>query len=136
MIFYAGHGEQEGKSFYLLPQDVDVARLAATGISGEVLKQHLGEMPGKILLLLDACHSGAIGKVVNEMARDLADEDCGVVVMLRRPGQGEGRRERWPRLLLPGDDRGVAGPGTEELGATAASISIIWSSTSSTACRR
>jgi WD40 repeat protein len=87
VIFYAGHGEQDGKSFYLLPQDVDVKDLKKTGISGDELKQALTDMPGKVLLLLDACHSGAIGKVVNEMARDLADDDCGVVVMCAALGK-------------------------------------------------
>jgi hypothetical protein len=41
----------------------------------------LADLPGRVVLLLDACHSGAIGKVINDMARDLADEDCGVVVL-------------------------------------------------------
>jgi uncharacterized caspase-like protein len=41
----------------------------------------LAGVPGKVLLLLDACHSGAIGKAVNDVAHDLADEDCGVVVL-------------------------------------------------------
>jgi uncharacterized caspase-like protein len=82
VIFYAGHGEADArKQFFLLPQDVDVGNLAATGVSGEVLKQHLADLPGKVLLLLDACHSGAIGRVVNDLARDLAGEDSGVVVM-------------------------------------------------------
>jgi hypothetical protein len=81
VVFYAGHGAQDDRSFYLLPQDVNLKDLQKTGISGEELKQRLAELPGKVLLLLDACHSGAIGKVINEMARDLADEDCGVVVL-------------------------------------------------------
>ncbi len=82
VIFYAGHGEKDSRgSFYLLPQDVDVGNLSATGVSGEVLKQHLADLPGKVLLLLDACHSGAIGRVVNDLARDLAGDDSGVVVM-------------------------------------------------------
>jgi WD40 repeat protein len=81
VVFYAGHGEQDGKSFYLLPQDVNVKNLKDTGISGEKLKERLADLPGKVLLLLDACHSGAVGKAINDIARDLADEDCGVVVM-------------------------------------------------------
>jgi hypothetical protein len=87
VVFYAGHGEQEDKGFYLLPHDVDVKDLKNTGISGETLKEHLAGLPGKVLLLLDACHSGAIGKVINEMARDLADDDCGVVVMCAALGK-------------------------------------------------
>jgi WD40 repeat protein len=84
VVFFAGHGEKDDKGrFYLLPQDVDVQDLAQTAISGEVLKQHLADLPGRVLLLLDACHSGAIGlgAGISDLARNLADEDCGVVVM-------------------------------------------------------
>jgi WD40 repeat protein len=82
VVFYAGHGDTDAKGrFYLLPQDVDVGKLADTGVSGDVLKQHLADLPGKVVLLLDACHSGSIGRVVNDLARDLAGDDSGVVVM-------------------------------------------------------
>jgi hypothetical protein len=83
VVFYAGHGDKDEKGrFYLLPQDVDVQKLAQTAVSGDVLKQNLADLPGRVLLLLDACHSGAVGRgVISDLARDLADEDCGVVVM-------------------------------------------------------
>jgi WD40 repeat protein len=82
VIFYAGHGEIQGDSFYLLPQDVDAANLAGTGVSGETLKVHLADLQGRrVLLLLDACHSGKIGNVISDLARNLSDEDCGVVVL-------------------------------------------------------
>lgn len=88
VIFYAGHGERDAKgNFFLLPQDVDSTNLAATGISGETLKQHLAGVRGKVLLLLDACHSGAIGRELLDLARNLADEDCGVVVMCAALGK-------------------------------------------------
>jgi WD40 repeat protein len=81
VVFYAGHGEKDAGGFYLLPQDVDVGRLADTGISGEELKRRLADLPGKVLLLLDACHSGAIGRLINDLARELAEDESGVVVM-------------------------------------------------------
>src|SRR5207247_1974591 len=46
---------------------------------------------GRVLLLLDACHSGAIGKLVNDLARDLADDDCGVVVLCAALGREQAR---------------------------------------------
>jgi WD40 repeat protein len=87
VVFYAGHGETEEKSFYLLPQNVRLKELKKSGISGEELKQHLAELPGRVLLLLDACHSGAVGKVINDLARDLADDECGVIVMCAALGK-------------------------------------------------
>ncbi len=84
-VFYAGHGDTDDRGqFYLLPQDVDVGKLAATGISGDVLKQHLADLPGKVVLFLDACHSG--GRKANELMRDLAGDDSGVVVMCAAMG--------------------------------------------------
>src|SRR5262249_10626077 len=80
-VFYAGHGVQERRSFYLLPQDVEVKALKKTAISGDELKQQLAGLRGKVLLLLDACHSGAVGRAISELARGLADDDCGVVVL-------------------------------------------------------
>lgn len=82
VIYYAGHGERDARgNFYLLPQDVNLMDLEKTGISGKELKDRLAGLPGKVLLLLDACHSGAVGKVISELTRDLAGEDCGVVVL-------------------------------------------------------
>jgi WD40 repeat protein len=90
VVFFAGHGETEGKSFYLLPQDVRVGNLGKTAVSADELKRQLASLPGRVVLFLDACHSGALGKAVldlardkavHDLARDLSDEDCGVVVM-------------------------------------------------------
>ncbi len=131
VIFYAGHGESDAKKqFYLLPQDVDVRNLPATAVSGEVLKEHLADLPGKVLLLLDACHSG--GRQANNLARDLAGDDTGVVVMCaalgtRRPARptatasSAGRSSRLWRARRP------------RTCGTAACTSTTWSSTSPTA---
>jgi WD40 repeat protein len=89
VIFFAGHGHKDGKSgeFYLVPQDVTVSDLARTSVSGAEIRQKLVGVPGKVLVLLDACHSGAIGgsrpaaALTSELRRALAADDCGVVVM-------------------------------------------------------
>jgi hypothetical protein len=94
VIFYAGHGEREDKSFYLLPQDARLRDLKNTGVSGETLKEHLANLPGRVVLLLDACHSGEIGKVINDLGRDLADEDCGVVVVCAALGSEKAQEAR------------------------------------------
>jgi uncharacterized caspase-like protein len=109
VVFYAGHGGKDDKgNFYLLPQDVDKTKLAETGISADELKQHLAALRGRVLLLLDACHSGAIGPVINDLARDLADEDTGVVVMCaslgsEEAGEGDGHGY-FCRALIDGLD--------------------------------
>lgn len=98
-IFYAGHGhkDKDGR-FYLLSIDMDENRLEQTTVTGEELKKHLADLPGRVLLMLDACHSGAIGgrsksggMFTDDLARDLADDDCGVVVMCAAMGREESR---------------------------------------------
>jgi hypothetical protein len=81
VVFFSGHGEQDGGHFYLLPHDVEVRNLGTTAISGEELQRRLGDLPGPVLLLLDACHSGGIGRGAENITRALADDDCGVVVL-------------------------------------------------------
>src|SRR5207247_2599819 len=89
VFFFAGHGvRDEQREFYLLPLDGDPKKPAETAVSRQELKRKLQAIPGKVLVLLDACHSGAIGLLFDDVSRELSDEDCGVVVMCAaRPRQ-------------------------------------------------
>jgi WD40 repeat protein len=90
VFFFAGHGDKEEKTkeFYLLPQDTKIKDLAGTALSRKEIKEAMQGMPGRIVVLLDACHSGAIGLLFDDLSRELVDEDCGVVVMCAaRPSQ-------------------------------------------------
>ena len=60
IFFFAGHGMRDpGGNFYLVPVDVNPRNPAGTCISGEAIKRALANMPGRLLVLLDACHSGS-----------------------------------------------------------------------------
>ncbi len=59
VLFYAGHGVRKGQEFYLLTHGAKVNDLAKTALSGGKLRDTLGRFPCHVLLLLDACHSGA-----------------------------------------------------------------------------
>ena len=88
VFFFAGHGERDKNEFYLVPQDVNVNDLAKTGISRMEIKKRMQALSGNVLVLLDACHSGAIGLLFDDLSRELIDEDCGVAVMCAaRPSQ-------------------------------------------------
>jgi WD40 repeat protein len=63
VFFYAGHGDNKVTGqFFLLPADVKVDNLAATGISDDDLKSAIGELPCSALLMLDACYAGSFGQ--------------------------------------------------------------------------
>jgi WD40 repeat protein len=66
VVFFSGHGAIIGGQFYLLPYGVDArtpAGLEAYAISAEELHGKVAELAkfGRVLVLLDACHSGAAG---------------------------------------------------------------------------
>jgi WD40 repeat protein len=81
VFFFAGHGDLDRKEFYLVPQDVNMKDLAGTGVSRTDIKKAMQALPGKVLVLLDACHSGAMGLLFDDLSRELIDEDCGVALM-------------------------------------------------------
>jgi WD40 repeat protein len=92
IFFYSGHGgrgERNGK-FYLVP--VDVSRsLESTGLAGDELKSRLEDMPGRLVAILDTCHSGALTELkparTDNLVRDLMTDDYGVVVMASSLGR-------------------------------------------------
>lgn len=61
MIFFAGHGVNDNNGiYYMLPVDADVKYLRSTCINFEELKQTQSTIEGKVLVFIDACHSGNI----------------------------------------------------------------------------
>ncbi len=92
IFFFSGHGgrdERTGK-FYLIP--VDVGRnLDRTCLSGDELKGRLENMPGRLVAILDACHSGAVAEIqtaqADNLVRDLMTDDYGVVVLASSLGR-------------------------------------------------
>src|SRR5206468_2493846 len=92
MIYFSGHGERdEAGKLYLLTSETDRNDLAKTALSGEKLKAALASIPCKVLLLLDACHSNAIGPkqkpATNDLTRMVIDEDCAVAVLAAAMGK-------------------------------------------------
>jgi uncharacterized caspase-like protein len=88
VLFFAGHGVKQGRDFYLLTHDADLKDLGGSCLSGGELRKALSALPCQVLLLLDACHSGAVGGALNayrpatdEATRALTDEEVGVVVL-------------------------------------------------------
>jgi uncharacterized caspase-like protein len=89
VISFSGHGARDPwGNFHLVPVDVN-PRDPRSLLPGETFKEALANLPGKVVCLLDACHSGAVagdedevkeGKA-DDLVRDLVNDDSGVVVM-------------------------------------------------------
>ena len=61
VISFAGHGAKDHDgTFYLLPVDVDLDDLLSSAVPGDQIKRTLAGIPGRFILLLDACHAGAV----------------------------------------------------------------------------
>jgi WD40 repeat protein len=88
VVSFSGHGAVDPDGiFYLIPVDVSLRDVAGSCVSGEVLKNALANLPGRVLCLLDACHSGSVSEPIvskartDNLVRDLVNDEYGVVVM-------------------------------------------------------
>jgi WD40 repeat protein len=86
VIFFSAHGcVGDDRKLYILASDTDEDQLEATALSGKELTRQVSGMPGRVLVLLSDCHAGATPGTAKpsrgELARDLADDDCGALVI-------------------------------------------------------
>jgi uncharacterized caspase-like protein len=65
------------------------------------LKKAIAALPGRVVLMLDACHAGAVGGdrrdangLTDDLVRDLATDDYGVIVMCAAMGREFSRESR------------------------------------------
>lgn len=96
VLFLAGHGISDPSDgrYYFLPTDADLASPESTMVDAAQIQTALANTRGRVLLLLDTCHSGNVlvgrsggrttdfSRVVNEMA----SAESGVVVYAASSG--------------------------------------------------
>jgi WD40 repeat protein len=96
VIFMASHGLNDKERFYILPYDGDPERIRITGVDWSNFADVLGNLPSKVLVFVDACHSGKLGTNIlakrgdtdlMEAIRALATEENGVVIMAASTGK-------------------------------------------------
>lgn len=97
IIFVAAHGVNEQGRYYLLPTDGVVDDLPRTAVSWNDFASVLGNLPARVVLFLDTCHSGQIGQDVytqlqqqsdnTEAIRELASDEYGVVILAASTGR-------------------------------------------------
>jgi hypothetical protein len=94
IVSFSGHGtrDPDGK-FYLVPVDINERDPFHTCFAGDEFKIRLDNMPGRLVAILDACHSGDVAERVrppvssDSLVQDLSSEDSGVVVMCASLGR-------------------------------------------------
>ncbi|MDX2305475.1 MAG: caspase family protein [Microscillaceae bacterium] len=94
MIFVASHGFNERENFYILPHDGNHEKLRATGVDWADFQDVLSNLPSKVMLYLDACHSGQLGNNLTrgfdtntmEAIREITSPEHGVVVLSASTG--------------------------------------------------
>jgi len=96
VVFFAGHGINDPNGvFYFLPVDADLEKLKRTGISQSDITSTVATMAGKVLVFMDACHSGDLmGKVkrrgnldISSVINELASAENGAVVFSSATGR-------------------------------------------------
>ena len=96
VLFFAGHGVNDSSGdFYFLPVEADLEKLKRTGISQFDITATVAAIAGKVLVFMDACHSGNLmGKskrrgmtVVSPVVNELASAENGAVVFSSATGR-------------------------------------------------
>jgi WD40 repeat protein len=96
VLFFAGHGINDTTGvFYFLPVDAELEKIKRTGISQADITATVAGIAGKVLVFMDACHSGNLmGKlqrrgvvVVSAVLNELSSAENGAVVFSAATGR-------------------------------------------------
>lgn len=94
IVFFAGHGLNDGPTYYFMTREADLNRLAQTAVPFNSIRSVLTELPGRVMIFVDTCHSGNVmGKTPSRQVRDatmaindLASSENGLVVFASSTG--------------------------------------------------
>jgi WD40 repeat protein len=94
MIFLAGHGINDAAGdFYFVPSDASADAIKRTCVVYADLKNTITAIAGKVIVFIDACHSGNVfgGRrswtTIDAVVSDLASAENGVVVFTSSTGR-------------------------------------------------
>jgi WD40 repeat protein len=124
ILFVAAHGYNERGRYYILPHDGHPDNLMSDGVGQPLIGSTLGNLPARVLLLVDTCHAGQLGQDfvsrgqnkndITEMLRELSSPEYGMVIMAastaaeesqERPAWGHGA---FTKALIEGLQDGKA----------------------------
>ncbi len=93
LVFLAGHGmTDKAMDFYYLAADaeMDADMLEATAVDGRLIRKALAAIPGRVVLMMDTCRSGAGIEGAVDMSRtanDMAQDTAGIVMFASSQGR-------------------------------------------------
>ena len=93
MLFFSGHGITDTfGTFYYIPVEADINEIEATCVMFAEIKNTVSIIPGKIIVFVDACHSGSsmggrcLGDI-NGMINELIAVENGAIVFTSSTGK-------------------------------------------------
>jgi WD40 repeat protein len=91
MIFFAGHGINDNNNiYYMLPFDANIEKLRSSCVNFEELRQTISGIKAKVLVFLDACHSGNVmsnNLYINGLVNMLSGSGTGAVTFTSSTGK-------------------------------------------------
>jgi hypothetical protein len=73
LVFFSGHGYEEEGRAYLLPNDADIDALDYTAIERDAFVRQVDKLKAKkVIVIMDACHSGGISRGGKGVGSDAA----------------------------------------------------------------
>jgi WD40 repeat protein len=91
MIFFAGHGVNDNNNiYYMLPVDANIEKLRSSCVNFEELRQTISGIKAKVLVFLDACHSGNLmsnSLYINGLVNMLSGSGTGAVTFTSSTGK-------------------------------------------------
>lgn len=90
LFFYAGHGARSDDGrFFMTTTGSDPDRLAETAIDWQTITDVLGRARGRVLVVIDACHSGETGRTTtnDEAVSSLAATTAPMVILAASKGR-------------------------------------------------
>lgn len=73
LIYFSGHGYEEEGRAYLLPANADLTALDYSAIERDAFVRQIDKIPAKkVIVVLDACHSGGVNRGGKSVGKDAA----------------------------------------------------------------
>ncbi|MEA3491654.1 MAG: caspase family protein [Campylobacterota bacterium] len=92
IIFIAGHGINDDKgNYYFLSYEANLDRLRRTAVKWTEIQDTIDNLPSKIILLADTCHSGNIAGIrrdITSAVKSIINSGTGSIIMTATTGSG------------------------------------------------